>query len=53
MEADRKRILNVDRLNDYEIIVEFSDRTTATISVEQLLAFAPARHDSGSDVPGT
>jgi hypothetical protein len=53
MDADRNRIVSADRLNDYEIAVDFSDRTTAIISVEQLLAIAPNRIDSGSEKPGT
>jgi hypothetical protein len=30
-------------MNDYEIVVSFSDQTTALISVDQLLQAAPAR----------
>jgi hypothetical protein len=52
MEAKRIKIVSADRLNDHELAVAFSDRTTAIVSVEQLLSVAPNRMDAESDKPG-
>jgi hypothetical protein len=53
MEAKRMKIVNADRLNDHQIAVDFSDRTTAILSVEQLLSMAPNRSDSETEKPRT
>jgi hypothetical protein len=46
METNRIRIVNAEAMNEQEIVVDFSDGTTAVISVEQLLAVAPTRVNS-------
>jgi hypothetical protein len=52
MEPDRIRIVSAEPMNEREIVVDFSDGTTAVISVEQLLAVAPNRLDSESEKRG-
>jgi hypothetical protein len=52
MQTERTKVVSADPLNDYQIIVDFSDRTTAVLSVEQLLSMAPNRMDAESDKPG-
>jgi hypothetical protein len=53
MEAKRMKILNADRLNDHQIAVDFSDRTTVILSVEQLLSIAPNRLGAETEKPRT
>jgi hypothetical protein len=53
VETERAKVVSADPLNDYQVIVDFSDRTTAVLSVEQLLLHSPNRMDAESDEPGT
>jgi hypothetical protein len=52
MEADDIRIVNAEAMNECQIVVDFTDGTTAVISVEQLLAAAPDRVDSDDGKSG-
>jgi hypothetical protein len=41
VETERAKVVSADPLNDYQVIVDFSDQTTAVLSVEQLLFHGP------------
>jgi hypothetical protein len=49
MDEDSVRIVSAEAMNEHQIVVDFSDGTTAVIGVEQLLAIAPDRVSSNGN----
>jgi hypothetical protein len=49
MSETQFRILTVDRIDGSRIVVEFSDKTHAVFTLNQLISLAPDR--TNSDVP--
>ena len=48
--AERIKIVEVDRVDGYGVIVDFSDSTTARYTVEELINMRPLREQS-QDAP--